>query len=256
MKKKVVVAVSGGFDPIHIGHVRLFREAKKLGDELVVILNNDNWLKAKKGYVFMNERERAEVIRGFSIVNRVVLTRHTKGDKDRSVVRDLARIKPDVFANGGDRKSQKDIPEVALCKKLGIKMVFGVGQGGKVQSSSWLTGKLASKGIVDIRPWGKEEVLNVDPKSWVKTLAISPGKRFSLQRHKYRDEVWVCIKGTLEAEINGKKRKMSVGDVLTAKRGQTHRLSSKRGGTIVEVATGARVVEDDHIRLQDDFGRN
>lgn len=137
MKKKRVVVVSGGWDPVHIGHVRLFKEARKLGDELVVILNNDNWLRKKKGSVFMPQDERREIIEALSAVDRVVLSQHPLNPKDMSVVEDLKRIRPDIFANGGDRV-KKNIPEVAVCREIGCKMVFNVGQGGKVQSSSWL----------------------------------------------------------------------------------------------------------------------
>ncbi|MDP3900827.1 MAG: adenylyltransferase/cytidyltransferase family protein [bacterium] len=135
--KKIVVAVSGGFDPLHIGHVRLFEAAHKLGDELVVILNNDNWLRAKKGYVFMQEKERKEIIEALRSVSKVIVTSHLKDPKDMSVADDLRRIKPDIFANGGDRKSH-NTPEDAVCRELGIKMAFNKGRGGKVQSSSWL----------------------------------------------------------------------------------------------------------------------
>jgi len=136
-KKKNVVAVSGGFDPIHIGHIRLFKEAKKLGDELVVILNNDNWLKQKKRFVFMSEKERKEVIGALEYVDRVVLSKHSFTSRNTSVNEELKRLKPDIFVNGGDR-AKKNIPEVATCQKINCKMVFNVGQGGKVQSSSWL----------------------------------------------------------------------------------------------------------------------
>lgn len=136
-KKKIVVVVSGGFDAIHIGHVRLFQEAKKLGDELVVILNNDNWLRQKKGYVFMPERERKEIIEAFLAVDRVVLTNHDERPTDMSVCAELRAIKPDIFANGGDR-TKKNIPEIPACEEIDCKMIFGVGRGGKVQSSSWL----------------------------------------------------------------------------------------------------------------------
>ena len=138
---KKVVAVSGGFDPVHIGHVRMFSEAKKLGDTLVVIINNDNWLRTKKGFVFMPEQERAELISHFADVDDVVITSHTEDDPDRSVSRELAELKPHVFANGGDRKNEADIPETMVCVEHNIEMVFNAGQGGKVQSSSWLTGK-------------------------------------------------------------------------------------------------------------------
>ncbi|MGH7141190.1 MAG: adenylyltransferase/cytidyltransferase family protein [Minisyncoccia bacterium] len=136
-KKVRVVAVSGGFDPVHVGHVRMFIEAKKLGDKLVVILNNDNWLRAKKGYAFMPEAERKEVIESFGAVDEVILTRHEPESLDMSVCRELEMIRPHVFGNGGDRKHD-NVPEYALCEKLGIEMAFDLGRGGKVQSSSWL----------------------------------------------------------------------------------------------------------------------
>lgn len=138
-KQKIIVAVSGGFDPVHAGHVRLFREAKKLGDELVVILNNDNWLRRKKGFTFMSERERKEVVGAISSVDRVILTGHTAKTKDMSVCAELKKIRPTIFANGGDR-TLKNIPEVAVCQSIGCKMVFNVGKGGKIQSSSKLVG--------------------------------------------------------------------------------------------------------------------
>ncbi len=139
-KKSIIVAVSGGFDPLHAGHVRLFCEAKKLGDKLVVILNNDNWLKKKKRILFMTERERKEIIKALRCVDKVVLTNHPRNPKDMSVCNELEKIRPDIFANGGDR-THKNIPEVEVCKKVGCKMVFGVGKGGKIQSSSWLLEK-------------------------------------------------------------------------------------------------------------------
>jgi len=131
-----VVAVSGGFDPIHIGHVRLINEAKKLGDKLIVIINNDNWLQAKKKYNFMSEEDRVEIIKNLKAVDEVILTSHKKNTNNMSVCRELELIKPNIFANGGDRK-QNNIPEYELCQKLGIKMVFNVG-GEKLRSSSEL----------------------------------------------------------------------------------------------------------------------
>lgn len=146
-KKPVVVAVSGGFDPVHIGHVRMFNEAKKLGDKLVVILNNDNWIRNKKGEAFMPEAERKEIIEALSAVDEVLLTSHPENPKDTSVCAELERVLPDIFANGGDRRNADEIPslESAVCDKHGIKMVFNVGHGGKVQSSSWLVDKSKKK---------------------------------------------------------------------------------------------------------------
>ena len=143
--KQIIVTVSGGFDPIHIGHVRMMQKAKKLGDKLVVILNNDKWLTKKKGYFFMSQKERKEIIEALSCVDKVVITKHPKNPSDMSVSDALLEIKPDIFCNGGDRKNENDIPEVPVCKKLGCKMVFNTGHGGKIQSSSWLLKKFAEK---------------------------------------------------------------------------------------------------------------
>jgi D-beta-D-heptose 7-phosphate kinase/D-beta-D-heptose 1-phosphate adenosyltransferase len=129
MKKTIMV--SGGFDPIHIGHVRMILDAAKHG-EVVVVANSDDWLMRKKGYIFMSWEERAEIIRS---IRGVVRVEHVD-DSDNSVCEAIQRCRPDAFANGGDRKGN-NTPEVALCNKLGIDLVWNVG-GGKIQSSSEL----------------------------------------------------------------------------------------------------------------------
>lgn len=139
---KIIVAVSGGFDPIHPGHVRMFIEAKKLGDELVVILNNDNWLTKKKGYVFMPQEQRKEIIEALKPVDRVIISNHESDPNDMSVASDLRQLRPTIFANGGDR-GEHNTPEMDVCAEIGCQMVFNVGAGGKVESSSWLLGKFA-----------------------------------------------------------------------------------------------------------------
>jgi len=130
-----IVAVSGGFDPVHIGHIRMFRDAAKLG-KLAVILNTDDFLLRKKGYVFMPLDERKEIIESIRYVYSTVVSI----DEDDSVCKTLEMLKPDVFANGGDRASRSGIRETEICRKLGIEMVFGIG-GNKVQSSSELARK-------------------------------------------------------------------------------------------------------------------
>lgn len=146
-----IVAISGGFDRVHIGHVELIKEAKALGDKLIIILNNDNWLKQKKGYVFMGEKERKIILEAMRDVDEVVITSHKKHPKDMSVCQELLKIKPDIFANGGDRdkkdankKSSSLNPEQKLCLKYKIKMVFNVGKSGKIQSSSNLVKRVAN----------------------------------------------------------------------------------------------------------------
>lgn len=144
-KNKKIVMVSGGFDPVHVGHLDMFREAKELGDELVVVINNDNWKKAKRRFVFMPDQDRKEIIEAFECVDRVILTEHEdpKTSKDMSVINELKKIRPHIFANGGDRneedaKNPKSslFYEVELCKNLGIEMVFNIGKKGKIRSSS------------------------------------------------------------------------------------------------------------------------
>jgi len=137
VKKKIVVAVSGGFDPIHIGHVRMFERARSLGDELVVILNNDNWLRKKKRHIFMPQEERREIIESLRAVDRVVFTKHGEDSEDMSVAQELLELRPDIFANGGDR-TQDESREGAVCREIGCETIFNIGDGGKIQSSSWL----------------------------------------------------------------------------------------------------------------------
>ena len=133
MRKKTV-AVSGGFDPIHVGHVRMIREAAEHGD-VIVIANSDEWLLRKKGYVFMPWKERAEIIQSIKGVAAVFQA----DDDDDTVTESLLRLKPDIFANGGDRK-QQNTPEMKVCDDIGIEMLWNVG-GGKIQSSSELVAK-------------------------------------------------------------------------------------------------------------------
>ena len=130
-RKRKIVAISGGFDPVHVGHVRMIKEAAKLGD-VIIITNSDEWLKRKKGYVFMPWIERQEILAEFKGVIDVI----EAWDEDDTVCKTLERVKPDIFANGGDRKGD-NTPEVELCMDLGIELAWNVG-GDKIQSSSEL----------------------------------------------------------------------------------------------------------------------
>ena len=128
-----VVAVSGYFDPIHVGHLEYLKMAKSLGDKLVVIINSDYQAGLKKGKSFMPEQDRLEIVQALRCVDEVFLSI----DKDKSVCKSLEYLKPDIFANGGDR-SLEEIPETAVMKKYNIEMVDGLGE--KIRSSSEITG--------------------------------------------------------------------------------------------------------------------
>lgn len=142
-----IAIVSGGFDPVTIGHVRMFKEAASLADRLFVIVNNDNWLIQKKGFVFMPQAERIEIIEAIKYVEFAMATFHDKDCEDMSVANELAFMalaSPDwrfIFCNGGDRK-EGCLPtaEEKVCQELGIEMRYNVG-GEKIQSSSWLVEK-------------------------------------------------------------------------------------------------------------------
>ena len=125
----VIVAVSGYFDPLHVGHIEYLEMAKSLGDKLIVILNNDNQAALKKGKSFMNEEDRLTIVASLKCVDNVFLSI----DQDRNVCKSLSFLKPDIFANGGDR-ANKEIPEAKVCDELGIALVDWLGT--KIRSSS------------------------------------------------------------------------------------------------------------------------
>lgn len=131
-KKKITVAVSGYFNPIHVGHLEMMEKAKKLGDRLVVIVNNDHQVKLKGRVPFLNQADRVKIVSAIKWVDKVFLSI----DRDQTVCKSLAKVKPDIFAQGGDRKSFGDVPEYGICQRLKIKMVDGLGK--KIRSSSTL----------------------------------------------------------------------------------------------------------------------
>lgn len=139
MKKKIIVAVSGYFNPLHVGHLELIKTAKKLGDYLAVIINNDKQVELKGRISFMPAKDRAEIVKSIRWVDEVFISI----DNNKTVCKSLEKIKPDIFANGGDRKNLNDIPEAEICKKLNIKLVDGCGK--KIRSSSILIKRAAEK---------------------------------------------------------------------------------------------------------------
>ena len=145
MKKKTVM-VSGGFDPVHIGHIRLIREASKYGD-VVVVANSDQWLYRKKGFNFMTFEHRAEILRSIKGVTLV----SSVNDSDGSVCEAIRRINPAYFANGGDR-NYDNTPEKELCEQLGIEMLWGIGGEDKIAASSMLVKSVINEATQNTEP--------------------------------------------------------------------------------------------------------
>ena len=140
--RKSVIIMSGGFDPVHKGHIRMFREAANLSINVIVGLNSDKWLTRKKGKPFMNWDERAEILQSCKYINQV-LPFDDSDETANDIIKQVCSLYRDFdvniyFANGGDRTSD-NVPEMKVCDELGVEMVWGVG-GGKIQSSSWLIG--------------------------------------------------------------------------------------------------------------------
>tara|TARA_Y100000310_G_C20464318_1_gene706875 strand:+ start:303 stop:803 length:501 start_codon:yes stop_codon:yes gene_type:complete len=143
--EKQTVMVSGGFDPVHAGHIKMIRHAAQFGG-VIVIANSDNWLYRKKGFVFMDFSQRKEIleaIKGVILVDSV-------NDKDGTVCEAIRRHKPDFFANGGDRKKH-NTPEISVCEEMGIKLLWGVGGNKKITSSSELVQKVQDQNDPPIR---------------------------------------------------------------------------------------------------------
>jgi cytidyltransferase-like protein len=186
-----IIVVTGGFDPIHSGHIAYINEARKLGDLLVVGLNSDEWLVRKKGRAFMPWQERLCVLNNLSSVDEV----YTFDDDDGTACHLLQQVRahyPDsriIFANGGDR-TQDNIPEMSVPN---VEFMFGVGGENKSNSSSWILQEW--KAPKTERPWGYYRVLHEVPGVKVKELTINPGQGISMQYHKRRNEFWLVSEG-------------------------------------------------------------
>ena len=200
-----IVLVTGGFDPIHTGHISYLTEAKKLGDILIVGVNSDAWLTRKKGRPFMPSDERAGVIQALSMVD-VVVQFADDYDIDNSAIKfieDTLDNYPEhevIFANGGDR-TNNNIPEMSITDPR-LTFEFGVGGNDKKNSSSWILEEW--KNPKTVRPWGWYRVLDDKPGYKVKELVIEPGKSLSNQRHFKRAEHWYVLKGMIKLDTEWK----------------------------------------------------
>lgn len=188
-----IVLVTGGFDPLHSGHISYFNSAKALGDKLIVGLNSDAWLERKKGQAFMPLKERMSIVANLKSVDDCVMF-DDSDNSARDAIRLVKQMYPNdeiIFANGGDRTIQ-NIPEMT---EKDVVFKFGVGGENKMNSSSWILQEW--KAPKTERPWGYYRVLHDVAGTKVKELTIMPGQKLSLQRHLNRSELWFVTEGEL-----------------------------------------------------------
>ena len=208
-----IVLVTGGFDPLHSGHIAYFKAAKQLGNLLVVGINSDDWLTRKKGRSFMPACERKAIIENIYQVHKVI----EFDDTDNSAIDAIRKVKAMfprdhiIFANGGDR-TRDNIPEMVFDD---VEFVFGVGGTNKANSSSWILEEW--KAPRTERPWGYYRVLHEVSGMKVKELTVEPKQQLSMQRHNLRAEYWIVSEG--QAIVN---RTIDSGYILPPVILQTH----------------------------------
>ena len=246
-----IIVVSGGFDPIHSGHIDYFRSAKEHGNKLIVALNSDEWLEKKKGKFFMPFKERYLVVSSIKYVDEVI---SFADDHMGSCINALKKIKKDYphdeifFANGGDR-NKENIPEMSLA---GINFLFSIGGDTKKNSSSWILNKWQY--YYEERQWGSFFNLFQTENIKVKELIVKPGKSMSFQRHLKRNEIWLISKGSCEVYSayendidNIEKILLNTFDHFIVPVGYWHQIKNPFKNTvhIIEIQYGDKCIEDD-----------
>jgi len=193
--KMKIVLVSGGFDPLHSGHIEYFKSAKKLGDCLIVGLNSDAWLERKKGRAFMPIWERDTIVRNLKMVNQTVAVADDPDGSCSTFIKETLELFPDheiIFANGGDRNTV-NTPEMKI-QDPRLSFAFGVGGEDKANSSSWILSNWVGEHVK--RNWGEWRVLSqINNTVKTKELIVQPGQKLSMQRHKHRTEFWFIAQG-------------------------------------------------------------
>lgn len=240
-----IVLVTGGFDPVHSGHIAYFKAARTLGDMLIVGLNSDEWIERKKGRAFMPWNERLCVINNLSMVDEV----YTFNDEDGSAKHFIQQVRAHypnaklIFANGGDRTAS-NIPEMDVVDD-NLEFVFGVGGEDKKNSSSWILEEW--KAPKTSRPWGYYRVLHEVPGTKVKELTVEPGQSLSMQRHKNRAEYWVVTEGECKIETDFSAMFVRKHETVHIPVERWHQLSNpfKDPCRIVEIQYGFECVESD-----------
>ena len=190
-----IVLVTGGFDPLHSGHIAYFKAAQELGDYLVVGVNSDAWLARKKGRHFMPFEERASIVRELACVDEVIEFDDSNDTAIQAIETVLVwnNYEKIIFANGGDRKRGNVPEEEYYCNEDNVEFVYGIGGEDKKNSSSWILTEW--KAPKTERQWGYYRVLHEVPGMKVKELTVDPGASLSMQRHFKRAEYWIVSEG-------------------------------------------------------------
>jgi cytidyltransferase-like protein len=201
-----VVLVTGGFDPLHSGHIEYFKAAKKLGNKLVVGVNSDEWLTRKKGRPFMPFEERCAIIRELSVVDKVIGFDDSDDSACGAIFQTMSTNTGKlIFANGGDRTNTTTPEYTTYGDHAQVEFAFGVGGENKANSSSWILDEWKTQKTE--RQWGYWRVLDHKPEQGykVKELVIYPGKSLSDQKHFKRSEQWIILEGSVDmiTEWNG-----------------------------------------------------
>ena len=238
-----IVLVTGGFDPLHSGHISYLREAAKLGHHLIVGLNSDEWLTRKKGAPFMPWKERWAILHELWMVTDVIAFDDSDGSAIDAirVVKDQWPDHPIIFANGGDR-TKDNIPEMVFDD---VEFVFGVGGEDKKNSSSWILENW--KAPKTERVWGHYTVLHDVPGVKVKELTVQPGRTLSMQRHSKRKEFWVVASGKCKVEMEYSSFWLEPLQTLTINNNTWHMLSNPFDEPchLIEVQYGEKCEEID-----------
>ena len=246
---ETVVVATGGFDPIHSGHIAYLEEAAKLGDALIVGVNSNAWLTRKKGYPFMPSTERIAVVKALKCVDHTVLFDDSDGSAIEAI-RNAKLIYPNakiIFSNGGDRTIHNIPEQTAFKDDPTVEFVFGVGGDFKMNSSSWILQEW--KAPRTERQWGYYRVLHEVPGMKVKELTVNPGKSLSMQKHKYRAEFWIVSEGIASLKRLGEEgfTVLQPHHQNTIYPNQWHQLVNQttKPVKIVEIQYGSKCDEDD-----------
>tara|TARA_Y100000389_G_C17438052_1_gene506771 strand:+ start:1236 stop:2012 length:777 start_codon:yes stop_codon:yes gene_type:complete len=249
-----IVIVSGGFDPIHSGHIEYFKSAKSLGDKLLVALNSDNWLVKKKGKFFMPFVERRAIVESIKYVDEVIEFDDDKKGSCINALEDVKLLYPNdqiYFANGGDR-NKENIPEMAVSN---INFIFSVGGENKKNSSSWILNNWQY--YFEERQWGSFFNLFETKDLKVKELIIEPGKAMSFQKHLKRNEIWLVSKGSCEVNLAQKDPEQKLQKIVLNKFDyhivsveEWHQICNpfNESAHIIEIQYGDECIEEDIVR--------